>query len=231
MIRCNYPTRFVPPAATRAPAAPNPFSMPRVRAGAASPFSKPRHSLATTWRQHLLASASSPRAAYTHKTPPRRVCAETPRTPHSRRPHAPPTPPLTYAPLPTPGRCPWAHGPQGPHAPPRPRREQQPMPRPSFWCVGGHSLVGLPRSLGAAELATFLGCVSLCVSLCVYHCVCVCSSARRSIVFVAALCQCHASSNTTPRPEHCVHQCRRPAHGVASTVSTSIFGTPKLCIN
>ena len=129
MIRCNYPTRFVPPAATRAPAAPNPFSMPRVRAGAASPFSKPRHSLATTWRQHILASASSPRAAYTHKTPPRRVCAETPRTPRARRPCALPTPPFTYTPLPTPGRCPWPHGPQGPHAPPRPRRDIQPMPR------------------------------------------------------------------------------------------------------
>ena len=106
MIRYNYSTHFVPPAAIRAPAAQNPFSAPRVRAGAVSTFEQPPHVLPTTRLQHLLVSASAPRAVCGRKTPPRRVCAEKPRTPHCCRPHAAPTPPLTYTPLPTPGRCP-----------------------------------------------------------------------------------------------------------------------------
>ena len=62
-------------------------------------------------------------------TPPRRVCTEIPRTPRARRPHALPTPPLTYPSLRTPGRCPWRCGPHPPTPPPCPRPDLHAMPR------------------------------------------------------------------------------------------------------
>ena len=109
------------------PLAPNPFPVPRACAGAASTFRTPHHSLTTTSLQHILTSASTPCAACGRNTPLCRVCAENPRTPRSCRPHALPTPPLTHTTLPTPGRCPWSHGPHGPTPPPRPRPELPPM--------------------------------------------------------------------------------------------------------
>ena len=74
-------------------------------------------------------------------TPPRRVCTEIPRTPRARRPHALPTPPLTYPSLPTPGRCPWAHRPQGPDSSPCPRPELPAMPRPRRMRPQRHGLL------------------------------------------------------------------------------------------
>ena len=127
-------TRFVPPAATRAPAAPNAFSAPRARAGAASSSDQPPHVLATIWLQHLLASQSASRAARGRNTPPRHVCAENARTPRARRPHALLTPPLAYTTLPTPSRCSWPHGPHGPIPPPCPRRPLQAMRRLPHTC-------------------------------------------------------------------------------------------------
>ena len=102
--------------------------------GCPLPSDQPPHVLATTWLQHLLASQSASRAARGCYTPPRHVCAENPRTPRARRPHALLTPPLTYTTLPTPSRYSWPHGPHGPIPPPCPRRTLQAMRRLLHTC-------------------------------------------------------------------------------------------------
>ena len=70
--------------------------------------------------------------------PPRHVCAETPRTPRSRRPHALPAPPLTYTTTFTPGRCPWPHGGRPPTPPTCPPRGLQTYSA-SRWLGGLHN--------------------------------------------------------------------------------------------
>ena len=92
--------------------------------------SSPQHGYNTCW--------SASRAACARNTPPRHVCAETPRTPRSRRPHALPAPPLTYTTTFTPGRCPWPHGGRPPTPPTCPPRGLQTYSA-SRWLGGLHN--------------------------------------------------------------------------------------------